>query len=125
MEKIVSSLKNIESFFNNDGANGNLTFLTDDEIKSFQNNYKKSPAKPWDNLSKKNDPQKIIAYLRRMPLVPYICFNKQTITQPESNDIKQIANNFANSANNSANHFAHRFVKFAIICCKSLCKVCK
>lgn len=98
LEKIVSSLKSIESFFNNDGANGNLTFLTDGEIKSFQKNYKKNLAKPWDNLSKKNDQQKVLAYRRRMPLVPYICFNEQTITQPESNDITQIANNLCNSS---------------------------
>lgn len=98
LEKIVSSLKSIESFFNEDGANENLTFLTNDEIQSFKENYRKNNEKPWDNISKKDDPQKILAYRRRMPLVPYICFNEPTTTQPESNDITQIANNLYNSS---------------------------
>ncbi len=98
LEKIVSSLNNIETFFNKDGANANLTFLTNGEIQSFKKNYQKNNKKPWDNIDKETDLLRVIAYRRLMPLVPYICFNEQTITQPESNDIKGIANNLYNTS---------------------------
>ncbi|MDG2348539.1 MAG: hypothetical protein P8L77_03645 [Gammaproteobacteria bacterium] len=98
LEKIVSSLESIESFFNKDGANANITFLTNGEIQSFKEHYRKNNKKPWDNIDKETDSLRVMAYLRRMPLVPYICFNEQTKIQPESNDIQAIANNLYSSS---------------------------
>ena len=98
LEKIVSSLESIETFFNKDGANANLTFLANGEIQSFKKNHLINNKKPWDNIDKENNQEKIMAYRRLMPLVPYICFNEQTKTQPESTSFNNIANNLYNSS---------------------------